>query len=1086
MWRNIERGLDGLADLESSVTGRAQKIYSSTVDTVSSTVGSVSSTVGSTVSSTVKIPVWKREGKEKEESKSSATWTMPQKRGPTDMAAQKTSKVEDEKIGPEDEADEKTSVPTNPYLLFQKSFPTKQETKRQQTPSSLMSVRKINWSDVRSGKTPTRVIRANGGASMPQDTQRQEGQEASQARPEQSPYAQGPTEPKSPEGTRPSPASLMSRPSTQSGPARPLSQQPKSTTGEKGARPPPRRFPDDDDDESTSFLSKLGRILPPIPRLGSMFKLPGRRSSLRDYSSAMDAWELDDEEAKQSRGFLGLFRRKESSLSDRALITSRGNIQQQKSEVLTPPLSDLMERCNHGKRVSLLAGEDKKRSVSLGRHRAAFDIFALALLLVSARLLPNFRDIPWPHSMDEATKTAIPAILRVIADAMDGWAPFAFVAALLAFQTNSLLYRKRMETLAQLIGETVRDEAQYGALFLRLFSSASTKRDLPERAQQAARGETVAKVETVRLRTFAACILATLVFMTVSMIRPLIFAVVQALAQLVGLEQWWKWPPRWNEVASGLKDVFVPLGQTIGSIVGDEVIAILEHPLRVAYGASVFAALVGVAFLPALERSGKVQPVSDEDDEDEESFESRLKFTQHLSDMAVSGANRLDLLSDEAAIDNVLERWRIAVPPVPQISDGISKSSLFRLCFYGMLAGAILAAPLAVYGYVGITPFGSSTNPLIRWDSLYDVAVVLLFTNGIVWNALKYAVQSTETKKWVAGFLPSLAEAIEERSKLMQTSSANLQVQASISPTAGLLVKDLWAAHTTKRAWAVRGTNLACRNGEILVLLGDDGAGKTRLLTTLAEAILSPPKLSLSASRVRGTISVGNLDVAKWDRNMLKKRVGLLLNDVRTMSDTAQLWTGLTLEEILEPLDGLRSPSHNPGAGERACMILALKITGLYTSLLPRLPSKLSTVVSANEEDLKPSPLRPRYSILSPTEWSKLLLARVLAQCVYDNENSAGSNDKVESSLIGSLLLLDDATTHLSEVEEARILRDLRKTGAACLLTSNRWATGRFADRIVVLKDGAIVESGTHSELLNRGPQQSLYAAKWHAMTTQS
>jgi ABC-type multidrug transport system fused ATPase/permease subunit len=49
--------------------------------------------------------------------------------------------------------------------------------------------------------------------------------------------------------------------------------------------------------------------------------------------------------------------------------------------------------------------------------------------------------------------------------------------------------------------------------------------------------------------------------------------------------------------------------------------------------------------------------------------------------------------------------------------------------------------------------------------------------------------------------------------------------------------------------------------------------------------------------------------------------------------------------------------------------------------------------------------------------------------------------------------------------------------------TSNRWATGRFADRIVVMKDGAIVETGTHAELLNRGPQLSIYAAKWHAMT---
>ena len=83
------------------------------------------------------------------------------------------------------------------------------------------------------------------------------------------------------------------------------------------------------------------------------------------------------------------------------------------------------------------------------------------------------------------------------------------------------------------------------------------------------------------------------------------------------------------------------------------------------------------------------------------------------------------------------------------------------------------------------------------------------------------------------------------------------------------------------------------------------------------------------------------------------------------------------------------------------------------------------------------------------------------------------------------MLLLDDPTVLLSEVEEAKILKELRQTGAATVISTNKWATGRFADQIVVIKDGAIVEIGTHNELIGRGPQQSLYAAKWHAMTTQ-
>ena len=153
--------------------------------------------------------------------------------------------------------------------------------------------------------------------------------------------------------------------------------------------------------------------------------------------------------------------------------------------------------------------------------------------------------------------------------------------------------------------------------------------------------------------------------------------------------------------------------------------------------------------------------------------------------------------------------------------------------------------------------------------------------------------------------------------------------------------------------------------------------------------------------------------------------------------------------------------------------------------MIPKLPSKLSTVVTANEEELVASPLRPRSNVLSPSEWSKLILAKVLAQTIFDNENAVGSSDKVENRLMGSVLILDEPTALMSEIEESNLYRALRSSGAATIMSSNKWAVGRFADRIVVIKDGSIVESGTHNELIARGPQQSLYAAKWHAMTTQ-
>jgi ABC-type multidrug transport system fused ATPase/permease subunit len=112
------------------------------------------------------------------------------------------------------------------------------------------------------------------------------------------------------------------------------------------------------------------------------------------------------------------------------------------------------------------------------------------------------------------------------------------------------------------------------------------------------------------------------------------------------------------------------------------------------------------------------------------------------------------------------------------------------------------------------------------------------------------------------------------------------------------------------------------------------------------------------------------------------------------------------------------------------------------------------------------------------------LLTKVLAQLIAGNDSQQTSSNSIAKCLIGSILLLDDATSQMSEVDEAHFITAVRSTGAAVILTSNRWATGRFADRIVVIDNGAVVESGTHTDLINLGPERSLYAHHWNAMSS--
>jgi ATP-binding cassette subfamily B protein len=85
------------------------------------------------------------------------------------------------------------------------------------------------------------------------------------------------------------------------------------------------------------------------------------------------------------------------------------------------------------------------------------------------------------------------------------------------------------------------------------------------------------------------------------------------------------------------------------------------------------------------------------------------------------------------------------------------------------------------------------------------------------------------------------------------------------------------------------------------------------------------------------------------------------------------------------------------------------------------------------------------------------------------------------------VLILDEPTASIDALEEMRMLmhfKDIVKDKTA-LLISHRIGFARISDRICIMKDGAIVENGTHDELLKQHgyyyelftSQQELYAA---------
>jgi ABC-type multidrug transport system fused ATPase/permease subunit len=77
------------------------------------------------------------------------------------------------------------------------------------------------------------------------------------------------------------------------------------------------------------------------------------------------------------------------------------------------------------------------------------------------------------------------------------------------------------------------------------------------------------------------------------------------------------------------------------------------------------------------------------------------------------------------------------------------------------------------------------------------------------------------------------------------------------------------------------------------------------------------------------------------------------------------------------------------------------------------------------------------------------------------------------------ILVLDEATSDLDSVAEARIQRALERRHVTRIVIAHRLSTIRNAHRILVMEKGRIVESGTHGELLDAGgPYSQLVLAQ--------
>jgi ATP-binding cassette subfamily C protein len=213
--------------------------------------------------------------------------------------------------------------------------------------------------------------------------------------------------------------------------------------------------------------------------------------------------------------------------------------------------------------------------------------------------------------------------------------------------------------------------------------------------------------------------------------------------------------------------------------------------------------------------------------------------------------------------------------------------------------------------------------------------------------------------------------------------------------------------------------SLRIRDGEHVALVGASGAGKSTLAILLA-GVHSPGA---------GTITFGGVEISVLDESTRSRRIALVTQEVHVFA--GPLSSDLRMAAPDATADDLRTALQAVSAWE----------------WVNRLPDGVETMVGPGGEQL------------SPMQQQQLALARLML-------------------LDPDVVILDEATADAGSAgaDMLESAAEAAMAGRSALIVAHRLSQAARADRVVLMDKGAIVEEGTHAELVERGGR---YAALW-------
>lgn len=335
------------------------------------------------------------------------------------------------------------------------------------------------------------------------------------------------------------------------------------------------------------------------------------------------------------------------------------------------------------------------------------------------------------------------------------------------------------------------------------------------------------------------------------------------------------------------------------------------------------------------------------------------------------------------------------------------------------------------------TFFSSLTNPSTRLvNNIVYAAVSLVaalfgagygLSIGKISVFLSYASQYAKPFNEISGVVTELQNAMASIRRVFGLLDEKEEVPDSenaeeIKDGSSVKLKNVYFSYTPDRP-LIENVSLDVKKGERIAIVGPTGCGKTTLINLLMRFY----------DVTGGSISVNGKDIRNCTRRSLRQSFGMVLQDTWLKAGTVR--------------DNIAYGK--PDATEEE-VIAAAKNAHAH-SFIRRLPDGYNTRITENGDNL------------SAGQKQLLCIARIML-------------------CLPPMLILDEATSSIDTRTEIKIqsaFSELMK-GRTSFIVAHRLSTIREANLILVMKDGNIIEQGTHSELLKKeGFYANLYNSQF-------